>query len=156
MPHPPRKPTTPAPAPRPVSSFGPELFAALIHGAKTQLVLRMPWKKAIRLRLRAQQLREAMRLADHPQYALVSLAQIGIELDPGTSFDLSGRNKIPHDRSVEVTFTISPKDSEFAELLQAAGVQIPDALPSATPSKANTKPLPEPGTLDSLFGKMKD
>lgn len=111
-----------AKAPRPVESFGPEILSALMRGATEGLEFRTSYATAIRFRLRVHQLRESMRRSGHEKYELVCRVRVSIKWPNETPVTKLGRHNVPDDRSVECIVTLSPNDSEFSELLQAAGV----------------------------------
>lgn len=130
--------TSPKPKPpRPVESFGPEILAALLRGAKGHVEMEVTYRQAIRFRQRVHSLRNAMRLAAHPKYELCSKTCIGIEIPAGTEVVRSGRHFVPVDRGAKVKLILSPNDSEFAEMLAQAGIK-----PLAQ-VEAETKPVPE-------------
>jgi hypothetical protein len=108
--------------PRPVASFGPEIFAALMRGATHPIHVKMPYKIAVRFRMRIHQLREAMRASGHEKYPLVSRVGVTIEWPIGTHTTKSGRHVVPDDRSVVCDVTLRPNDAEFAPTLALAGI----------------------------------
>lgn len=113
-------------APKPIESFGPELFQALLEGSKKKLVLKMPYTKAVRFRLRINQLRETMRRLQHEKYTAVSQARITVKWPEGTPVrKYPGGNLWPVDKNVECEVIIQPNDNEFRDVLAAAGVTVP-------------------------------
>jgi hypothetical protein len=134
--------TTPRPK-TPIDSFGAEVFNALVEGSKRRIELRMPYRDAVRLRLRIHRLRAQMRVEGHPLYGLVLKAELRIELPPNTSTKVSSRGvHTPTDKATAVSLVISPRDSDFVDVLSKAGVKVPtltseqfdDDLASPTPS----------------------
>lgn len=124
-------------SPRPVESFGPEIFQALIEGAKRKITLELPYRKAVYFRLRANQLRNQMRLLSHPQYSVVSQTRITIAWPPSTPVrQTSKRVSIPLDVETPCTLTIAPSDSEFTEALARAGVNVPQLTNDDSPTTA--------------------
>jgi hypothetical protein len=111
---------------KPVESFGPEIFQALVEGSKRRIELRLPYAKAVYFRMRVNQLRNQMRLQGHEGYSAVSQARLTIAFDSATPIRKSRRGvRIPMDVNVPVTLIISPSDSEFADILAQAGVMVP-------------------------------
>lgn len=123
---PPSRPKTP----RPVESFGPEILSALMKGATDGLTLEMPFKLAVRFRLRIHQMRESMRRSGHEKYNLVARVRVQIAWPEDTPVSKQGRHSVPVDRNVKCKVTLRPNDTEFADLLQKAGVDPLDAVSS--------------------------
>lgn len=119
---------------KPIASFGPELFRALIEGAKREIKLELPFRKAVHFRMRINQLRNQMRLQNHPEYSIASQAKITITWPEETPTSKSSRNvKYPSDPNTLCTVTILPSDSEFANALKAAGVEVPPLSDTTLP-----------------------
>lgn len=111
--------------PKPVESFGPELFQALVEGSKREVKFNLPYDKAIRFRLRVNQLREAMRKSNHSQYTAVSQARITIKWPEDTpTKKYPGGSIWPVNRQVMCEVYIKPNDSEFRDVLKSAGVSV--------------------------------
>lgn len=93
----------------PVSSFGPELLAALIKGAAEPLELQCP-NSAIATKLvqRLYTLRKRMREENHPQSALVQRAKV--------SNQKGGRHL--------ATIFIRPHDYEYRDIFSNAGIAV--------------------------------
>ena len=108
----------------PVASFGPELMAALLQGAAHDYSIQMPWKIAVRFRQRVYQLRAAMRAEKHEKLDLVSRVRIIVSWPKGTRLTKVAGNSFeyPHDPNTECTVRIAPADSEFADILNKAGI----------------------------------
>lgn len=149
----------PEKAPRPVESFGPELFAALLKGATEEVKVPMTWRQAVRFRQRVHQMREAMRRTSHPKYEICTKVRIGIEVPFDCPTVKSGRHKVPVDKGIKVTLVLSPNDSEFGPLLAAAGVRPLAEIEATTeplwhePSVPSTENL---DTLEAMFGDLKE
>lgn len=125
--------------PKPVESFGPELFQALVDGSKREIILKLPYDQAVRFRLRINQLREAMRQVEHPKYLAVSQARITIKWPPDTATrKYPGGNLWPVNKKVLCDVIVSPNDFEFRSALQSAGVTIQDT-PSTIPQAEEVK-----------------
>jgi hypothetical protein len=139
---------------RPVESFGPKLMAALLIGATKGLSFKTTYAKAVRFRQRAYQLRAAMREAKHEKYSLVARIRISITWPMDTDLVPSGRHSIPDDRQSPVTLSISPNDSEFDDLLDGAGVSLPDI--SIDDMFAEPDGAPSPQGSDVLASLLKD
>lgn len=117
-------------SPRPVESFGPEIFQALVEGSKRKIELELPYDKAIYFRLRVNQLRHQMRSQGHPLYSVASQAKVTISWPEGTHIRKSSKGvRIPVDPKTLVRLTIAPADSEFAEALSKVGVNVPTLSP---------------------------
>ena len=110
--------------PRLVESFGPELLAAILKGATAPFTLEMSYKFGVRFRQRIHQLREAMRVAKHEKYSLVARTRVSIEWPDGCQVIKTGRHVVPVDRNVKCKVTIQPNDTEFGDILIAAGIEL--------------------------------
>lgn len=116
--------------PKPIESFGPELFRALIEGSKRRIEFELPYDKATHFRQRINQLRNQMRLQGHEMYRIASQARISISWPEGTETLKSIRGvKWPKNTKTPCKVVISPSDSEFADVLKGAGVEIPPPPP---------------------------
>lgn len=102
---------------QPASSFGPELLALLKKGSTEVVTLSFSLgKDAIRLRHRIHQLRAAMRRDHHPDWQQVYRAQVVLEgphVKPG----------VP-DPNKPQKLIVSPRDSEYTQVLKDAGVEV--------------------------------
>lgn len=117
--------------PKPIESFGPELFRALIEGAKRRVEFELPYRKAIHFRQRANQLRNEMRKQGHEQANVVSQAKIAISWPDSAMVNRSSRNvRHPSDPNTPCTVTIAPADSEFTDVLKTAGIEVPTLTPT--------------------------
>lgn|SRR5262245_16675457 len=139
--------------PRPVESFGPELFAALLAASTKEVRIPMTYRQGVRFRQRIHQMREAMRLSRHPKYETCTRVRIGIELPSDCVTMKSGRHRVPTDRGIMVTVVLSPNDSEFSDILSKAGVQLPSEIESETSPVLDREY--DLSTLESMFGDIK-
>lgn len=105
-----------------VSSFGPELLALLLKGAKEEVHILLPTKKeARRLHFRLNSLRKAMREEIHFLYTLVEKVEIHTKRfveDEKLYGDGNGKTRV----------VVSPADNSFAEVIRAAGVDVDEEL----------------------------
>jgi hypothetical protein len=121
--------------PKPIESFGPELFQALLDGSKREVKFQLPYRKAVHFRQRINQLRAAMRDLKHEHYPLASQAKITISWPDNTETSKSSRNvRFPKDMNTICDVVIMPSDSEFNDVLKSAGVNIKPLDPPTTPS----------------------
>lgn len=118
-------------APKGVESFGPEIFEALIEGSKREIILELPYKKAVAFRQRMNSLRAAMRESGHEKSKIVAQTTIRIlwgkdaGYDNDTAEKRSSQNvRAPISKMTPSKLVISPADSEFSEALRKAGVTI--------------------------------
>jgi hypothetical protein len=111
---------------KPIESFGAELLAALVEGAKRKVEVRLPYKKAVHLTQRINMLRREMQQQGHPQYSVASQARLSVSWPPDTDVRKTSRGvSIPVNRMTMCTVTIQPADSQFGDALRAAGVVVP-------------------------------
>jgi hypothetical protein len=108
-------------SPQPVSSFGPELLAALIKGSKEPVVIKLANRTQGRtLQLRIQMLRGAMQREGHPMYAIVTRVKTSLKwgnrLSPDLETDVKGI------KAAELH--LIPRDSEFGDAIRRAGVEV--------------------------------
>lgn len=139
--------TTRRPGRMPVSSFGPELLAALVRGATEEINIPCDTEKQMmHLQLRLQSLRGSMGREKHPQYELVCKARTSRQWDTKeeTYTDAPGVVKT---RKVKYNFRlrIAPNDMQFRDILAKAGVKVEprhsDILESPTTSIPVTPPV---------------
>lgn len=115
----------------PIESFGPELMAALLAGAKKEIRIRMPYSKAISLRRRIYQLRFRMREDNHPSYHLAARTEIKVLWgaaaglpEPAKPNVYNTRNVArPADTNEPSIMLLRPHDHEFADSLRSAGIE---------------------------------
>jgi hypothetical protein len=99
----------------PVSSFGPELLAALVKGGASPLELVcIDSKVATKLVQRLYTLRKRMREENHPQADLAQRAKVSNQ---------KGGKRLN-------VITISPHDWEFKDILAKAGIQTAELPPT--------------------------
>src|SRR5687767_15058970 len=119
--------------PPPVSSFGPELMAALIRGAKDTFQITMPYRLAVQFARRVHSLRASMLAENHPAYAMVKRTKVriawgesvGLPAIPTWKNDRGA--EYPEDKNDPVKVIIEPHDRAFHDALTAAGIK-PDEL----------------------------
>lgn len=136
----------------PVSSFGPELMAVLLKGAREEV--RIPCrdaKQAQHLQARIHALRGAMNREKHPQYELSTRARTARDWKIGED----GKAK-------DFALIIRPNDSQFADIIKAAGIEVTDerdlleeTAPPLTPKDPSTQPDPEPTNPRDIYGDFK-
>lgn len=137
--------------PRPVESFGPEILAALLKGATDGISVSMPYRTAVRFRLRIHQLREAMRKSAHEKYELCSRVRVSVKWPEETEVTRLGRHFVPSDRSTPCLVLLQPNDTEFAEALRGAGIDPLHGL------ELDNTPQPiHVGSVDDLAELLKD
>lgn len=123
----------------PVSSFGPELLAALREGSSAEVIFDLPSKElATRFKARLNALRAAMRKEDHPLAAQVMRAGI----------------RSPSDNACRVI--LAPRDSEFASALKRASVEVDLFLPRAQTPLPGTSPDPASDFLSTIIGERSE
>jgi len=116
----------------PIQSFGNELLTALTEGGRRKIELSLSYRDAVSLRARLYKLRNLMVSDKHPLAEIVAKARIQILWGPRIGLPpvdelVSSKNvSRPRDPGTECRLIISPHDSEFAEALRKAGVQVPD------------------------------
>lgn len=113
----------------PVSSFGPEVMAALIKGSQEKVILKFTnadgksaMTKAIYLQHRIHTLRAMMREENHEHAELVTRARTsrmwGAKVGEAHAPDHKGEKY--------VELHIYPNDSQFASIFAEAGVELPE------------------------------
>ena len=128
----------------PVTSFGPELMAILLKGAREKVSIPCPDQRFMKhLQMRLQMLRGAMAREKHPQYNLVTRARTTRKWNTALGKD------------VDCVLVVQPNDAQFTDALRAAGVTVtpndedllrhPEALssPSLDPA-VEDEPLTDP------------
>src|SRR6266404_2736573 len=125
----------------PVSSFGPELLAALLRGGQQELRIPVPnFQTAFALRQRFYALRKSMKAESHPQLAMAQRACIPLPQEQ-------------HDKTA--LLIIRPHDDEFANILRAAGVQAEEL--NINPLVEIEEPVegaPPPSWLDGILAHV--
>jgi len=119
----------------PVSSFGPELLAILLKGARERVEIPCPDQRYMKyLQMRLQMLRGAMARESHPQYGLVTRARTTRQWDHTV------------DKDTDCVLIVQPNDAQFSDALRAAGITVsdatqdllaPDLLPDVEPVDSN-------------------
>lgn len=133
---------------KPIESFGPEVLQGLIEGSKREVILELPYRKAVFFRQRANALRAEMRRQSHELYRVVSQATLRILWGKEAGYDEALEKKsstnvrFPVNKETPAKLIISPADKEFTEALKKAGVELP---PPPTDPLPNTE-SPDEGT----------
>jgi len=111
----------------PASSFGAELQATLREGANKELRLKFDSEAlATRFMHRLNALRAAMKREDHPDWQ--QLYRCGVHKDI-------------NDKKILI---LAPRDSEFRQALQDAGVSLTAPVPDATEYHVKTPSIDSP------------
>jgi hypothetical protein len=133
-------------APKPVESFGPEVLQALIEGSKREIVLELPYRKAVFFRQRVNALRAEMRRQNHEMYKIVSQATVRILWGADAELpDVPERRSLtnvrfPMNKNIPAKLVITPADKEFGEALKRAGVEVKPLTPDPIPNTRTTEP----------------
>lgn len=153
----------------PVSSFGPELMALLIRASRERVEVpcnSMAQMKNLQMRLHM--LRGAMNKERHAQYPIVTRVHTSCTWD-SEKHPSTKSKQFPKD-ATNCKLVLYPKDSQFADILEAAGIKaeeiksastVLDELPAPdTPSDPtiNSGPQPEstdPLNPDDIYGRFK-
>ena len=122
----------------PVSSFGPELMALLIKGSREEVKVPCESRQQMRaLQQRIHMLRGAMAREKHNLYSVVTRARTSQnwQIDEATG------------KPCSFALFVRPQDSQFADILNKAGVKPTDAdgellLDSALPPEPSNEPQP--------------
>lgn len=127
----------------PVSSFGPELLAILLKGARERVEIPCPDQRYMKyLQMRLQMLRGAMAREAHPQYGLVTRARTTRQWDASISKDAN------------CVLVVQPNDAQFSGVLAAAGIKVSDVDQDLLDSPDL---LPDVETVDSNpYAKFKE
>jgi len=95
-----------------VSSFGPELMAVLLKGARERIEIPCPDQRTMKfIQMRLQMLRGAMYRERHQQYELVTKARTSRTWDKA-------------DKDKNCILVVAPNDSQFADIFRRAGVEV--------------------------------
>jgi hypothetical protein len=122
----------------PVSSFGPELLAALLRGGEKPLEVRLPsFETAFALRQRFYALRKSMKVENHHQTSIAYRCSIAL---PSRQSDGSA------------ILTLRPKDAEFSSALRSAGIDLP-TLDSSPLNEIEESTMPE-SVLKSILADL--
>lgn len=112
----------------PVSSFGPEVLATLLRGARERFEVSLPYNEAISFHLRLHSLRRAMREEQHPQLSIVERVTVSVVWGEKAGFPAvpqryNSRNvPYPEDRKTPAKLIVQPHDLRFRNALTRAGV----------------------------------
>ncbi len=142
----------------PVSTYGPELLAALLRGSKEVFEIRLPYREAVKLRARIHSLRAAMKREGHAMAPVAARTRCQIRFGdaanlPDVPFHHSHSGEpIPDDRGVPAKLIISPYDSEFRAAMESAGLRIEEALlgPARAPHTA-TDAVEPPNDIEAIL-----
>jgi hypothetical protein len=143
--------------PKPIESFGPEVLQGLIEGSKRELILELPYRKAVFFRQRANALRAEMRRQNHDLYRVVSQATLRIVWGTEAGYDETPERKsqtnvrFPINKNTPAKLIITPADKEFGEALEKAGVKLPPVPVDPVPNTEG----PDTGT-DILESYLKE
>lgn len=148
---------------KPIDSFGPEIFQALVEGSKREITVDLPYRQAVAFRQRANQLRAEMRRQGHEMYKVVSGTTLRVVwgeeagLAPVKQRKTSKNVSFPESKNAPAKLIISPADKQFGEALRKAGVSLePLSIPKPTQSPASTPSVDnEPDVLDILEGYLR-
>lgn len=124
---------------QPVSSFGAELQATLRRGAQQELVIKFDTPAlAIRFRQRINALRKALKDSAHPDWE--QMYRCGVYIDPTDKCKLR----------------LAPRDSEFRQFLQDAGVDVAAPVPTTEVTVATPTPGVAPDAADDFLSTLRD
>jgi len=128
----------------PVSSFGPELMAVLLKGARERVELPCEDQRHMKyLQMRLQMLRGAMARESHPDYTLVTRARTSRTWNREAGQD------------VNCVLVVQPNDIQFADTFRAAGIAVDDINVDDVVDGPDI--LPEPiGDTINPYSKFKD
>lgn len=152
--------------PPPVTSFGPEIMAALLRGSKERFEIPMPYRDAIKFTMRIHSLRHAMRTEGHEQVNVVSMTKVRVlwgeraGLPPVPERKNSRNVPYPENSDIPAKVVIEPHDREFAQALIAAGIKADelkaDPLLDFTPSPNTNGTVPDADDyLDQVLSSKK-
>lgn len=138
-----------------VSSFGPQLMAVWLKGAREEVRLEFPNKKlAQQFQLRLQMLRGAMQREDHPHKELVQRARTSLRTGEKAGSDYAN----DPDGKRYALLVVYPADSQFDDVLKKAGVVVtendaalldnPETRDGAAPESPPLDLEPTPDPLD--------
>jgi hypothetical protein len=143
--------------PRPIESFGAELLAALLEGAKRPIYVKLPYKKAVHFTQRVNFMRREMQRQNHPEYPAAAMAKLTINWPEDTPILKSRKGvAVPVDRMTMCTVTIAPADNEFASAVRAAGVQLKELSADPLDTKAPASAPPSDPFDDILRSYVED
>lgn len=144
----------------PIESFGPELMAALLKGGREPVLIPFEGplgkKTAHNFQRRIHTLRRRMREENHPQYMVATRARVSLfwgekaaELDPKRFESL----REDYDGKRGAVIVIRPHDTEFASILNKAGIEVDGVqiIPQLEETIPDTTPSP---TLEDLLSDL--
>lgn len=155
----------------PVSSFGPELMTLLIKASRERVEISCESMRQMKnLQMRIHMLRGAMNKEGHPQYALVTRVHTSCTWD-NVKHPSTKSKQFPKD-ATDCKLVLYPKDSQFAAILEAAGIKLDDmtgahqlleevappdmpADPSLEPKKPTEEPSEPHFNPDEIYGRFK-
>lgn len=111
-----------------IESFGNELLVVLVKGGREELRIPFPsYRTAIYFRNRLHALRAAMQRDTHPLYPVVAKTRISILFGAAAGegypeVEINPRSGHPKDRNTKCLMYLRPQDSDFGDILQAAGI----------------------------------
>lgn len=123
-------------APRPsspIDSFGPEILATLLKGAREEIRIPTTYRRGVALRQRLYQLRTAMQKQNHELRSVVARVKVILEWGKRAGLpeveEVFNSKKVarPRDSEVPAILIVRPHDSEFTKALTDAGVQVNEA-----------------------------
>jgi hypothetical protein len=145
----------------PLESFGPEILAALVKASKEEITIELPSvREAWRFQQRIHQLRKRMRDSSHEQYPLAARVKVQILWGEKAGYEKVEEKMnskglwLPVDTSVRAKVRLSPRDQEFRDALNAAGVKLED-LKDAEQILDNIIPKgPDHSAIEDIMGDL--
>lgn len=137
-----------------LTTFGPEILAALIEGSRREVVIDLPYNDAVVLRMRMHQLRAAMRKEKHKLSHVVDAAKLTIRWGEEVKTSISKKGvHYPSSPYSIVQLVLRPQDSTYRKALEKAGISlvIPDIEP-ALACDITGGASPE-GVIEEFLGK---
>lgn len=126
--HPPPHNTRRRQTSTPLESFGPEIMAALLRGGREELKLATTYRLGSVFRRRVHQLRARLREINHPEYPIAARTKVQLMWGKRAGLppvdETRNRNGVtrPIDPDAPALLILSPRDSEFTDILSQAGV----------------------------------
>lgn len=133
-------------APTRVNAFSPAIYALLLKGSQQRVEVKLPYRDAIRLRLRLYSLRTIMRKENHQHLGIVMKSKIMLRFADDVELRKNTRTKehVPINKDVQCTLIVQPADDEFEAALREAGIDPRDGVSlSETIDPATAKLRPE-------------
>jgi len=129
----------------PVSSFGPELMAVLLKGARERVELPCDDQRHMKfLQMRLQMLRGAMAREGHPDYTLVTRARTTRTWDRELGKD------------VNCVLVVQPNDIQFTDTIRKAGIEVDDINVDDVVDAPDILPDPIVDPILNPYSKFKD